>query len=71
MSTSAVSGEALAAAAPPEMRQRQWRVLLSATMRQWRSRIGLAIFLLMVFRGVSFWTTNEQQALRWVRTLVR
>ncbi|MFL5863467.1 MAG: ABC transporter permease [Solirubrobacteraceae bacterium] len=48
MSTSAVSGEALAAAAPPEMRQRQWRVLLSATMRQWRSRIGLAIFVLMV-----------------------
>jgi peptide/nickel transport system permease protein len=48
MSTSAVSGEALAAAAPPEMRQRQWRVLLGATMRQWRSRIGLAIFVLMV-----------------------
>ncbi len=52
MSTSAVSGEALATAAPPEMRQRQWRVLLGATMRQWRSRIGLAIFLLMVFIAI-------------------
>jgi peptide/nickel transport system permease protein len=48
MSTSAVSGEALAAAAPPEMRQRQWRVLLRATMSQWRSRIGLAIVVLIV-----------------------
>ena len=52
MSTSAVSGEALAAAAPPEMRQRQWRVLLGATMRQWRSRIGLAIFVLMVLIAI-------------------
>jgi peptide/nickel transport system permease protein len=52
MSTSAVSGEALAAAAPPEMRQRQWRVLLRATMRQWRSRIGLAIFVLMVLLAI-------------------
>src|SRR6185312_2654858 len=26
---------------------------------------NVAIFLLIVFRGVSFWTTNEQQALRW------
>src|ERR1700749_4104715 len=30
------------------MRQRQWRVLLSATMHQWRSRIGLFIFVVMV-----------------------
>jgi peptide/nickel transport system permease protein len=48
MSTSAVTGEALAAAAPVEMRQRQWRVLLSATLRQWRSRIGLTIVVFMV-----------------------
>ncbi|HEY2439130.1 MAG TPA: ABC transporter permease [Solirubrobacteraceae bacterium] len=52
MSTSAVSGEALAAAAPPEMRQRQWRVLLRATMSQWRSRIGLAIVVVMVLIAV-------------------
>jgi rhomboid protease GluP len=26
---------------------------------------NIAIFLLMVSRGVSFWTTNEYQALRW------
>jgi peptide/nickel transport system permease protein len=48
MSTSAVGAEALAAAAPVEMRQRQWRVLLSATMSQWRSRIGLGIVVFMV-----------------------
>lgn len=36
-----------AGAAQP-MRQRQWKVLLSATMHQWRSRIGLVIFLVMV-----------------------
>jgi len=48
MSTSAVSGEALAAAAPPEMRQRQWRVLLRSTMSQWRSRIGLAMVAVIV-----------------------
>ncbi|HEY1712574.1 MAG TPA: ABC transporter permease [Solirubrobacteraceae bacterium] len=30
------------------MRQRQWRVLLRATMHQWRSRIGLFIFVVMV-----------------------
>src|ERR1700760_3402385 len=52
MSTSAVSGEALAAVEPPQMRQRQWRALLGATMRQWRSRIGLAIFLLMVLIAI-------------------
>lgn len=26
---------------------------------------NVAIFVLMVMKGVSFWTTNEQQALRW------
>lgn len=52
MSTSAVSGEALAAASPPEMRQRQWRVLLRATMSQWRSRIGLAIVVVMVLIAI-------------------
>ena len=31
------------------MRQRQWKVLLGATMHQWRSRIGLLIFVVMVF----------------------
>jgi len=31
------------------MRQRQWKVLLAATMHQWRSRIGLLIFAVMVF----------------------
>jgi peptide/nickel transport system permease protein len=30
------------------MRQHQWRVLLRATMHQWRSRIGLVIFVAMV-----------------------
>jgi peptide/nickel transport system permease protein len=48
MSTSAVTSEALAAAQPPEMRQRQWAVLLRSTMRQWRARIGLTIFVVMV-----------------------
>ncbi len=57
MSTSAVTGEALAAAAPPEMRQRQWRVLLRATMSQWRSRIGLvmvAVIVLIALLGPLF-----------------
>jgi peptide/nickel transport system permease protein len=31
------------------MRQRQWKVLLGATLHQWRSRIGLLIFVVMVF----------------------
>jgi peptide/nickel transport system permease protein len=31
-----------------EMRRRQWSVLLRATMHQWRSRIGLFIFVVMV-----------------------
>ena len=48
MSTSAVTGEALAAATQPQMRQRQWRVLLAATLRQWRARIGLTIVVIMV-----------------------
>jgi peptide/nickel transport system permease protein len=48
MSTSAVTSEALATAAPPEMRQRQWRVLLRATMSQWRSRIGLVMVTIIV-----------------------
>ena len=48
MSTSAVTSEALAAAQPPAMRQRQWAVLMRTTLRQWRARIGLTIFVLMV-----------------------
>ncbi|MGH2894709.1 MAG: hypothetical protein ACRDPM_15815, partial [Solirubrobacteraceae bacterium] len=31
-----------------EMRQRQWKVLIGATLHQWRSRIGLFIFVVMV-----------------------
>jgi peptide/nickel transport system permease protein len=31
-----------------EMRRRQWSVLLRATMHQWRARIGLVIFVVMV-----------------------
>ncbi|HEX3976061.1 MAG TPA: ABC transporter permease [Solirubrobacteraceae bacterium] len=31
-----------------QMRQRQWKVLLGATLHQWRSRIGLFIFVVMV-----------------------
>lgn len=34
--------------AAPQMRQRQWGVLLRATLRQWRARIGLFIFVVMV-----------------------
>ncbi|HET8979494.1 MAG TPA: ABC transporter permease [Solirubrobacteraceae bacterium] len=52
MSTSAVTSEALAATAPPEMRQRQWRVLARATMSQWRSRIGLVIVVVMVLIAI-------------------
>ncbi|HWE09753.1 MAG TPA: ABC transporter permease [Solirubrobacteraceae bacterium] len=47
MSTPAITAGA-APAAPPSMRQRQWSVLLRATLRQWRARIGLAIFVIMV-----------------------
>lgn len=32
----------------PEMRQHQWRLLLGTTLRQWRGRIGLFLFLVMV-----------------------
>jgi peptide/nickel transport system permease protein len=37
-----------AVTAAPAMRQRQWSVLVRGTMRQWRSRIGLTIFIIMV-----------------------
>jgi peptide/nickel transport system permease protein len=47
MSTPSITAEA-ATVAPPSMRQRQWAVLLRATLRQWRARIGLAIFVIMV-----------------------
>ncbi|MFZ0090255.1 MAG: ABC transporter permease [Solirubrobacteraceae bacterium] len=47
MSTPALTIDA-AAAATPVMRQRQWAMLLRATLRQWRARIGLAIFVLML-----------------------
>jgi peptide/nickel transport system permease protein len=48
MSTSLVEAEALAPQPGAALRQRQWAVLIRATMRQWRSRIGLAIFSLTV-----------------------
>ena len=47
MSTSVVDVETLAPA-PATMHHRQWVALTRATMRQWRSRIGLGIFLLIV-----------------------
>jgi len=47
MSTPAMTVDQVAAA-PPAMRQRQWSVLLRGTLRQWRSRIGLTIFVFMV-----------------------
>jgi peptide/nickel transport system permease protein len=47
MSTSVVTAEPIPVAAPT-IRQRQWAALLRGTMRQWRSRIGLALFLLIV-----------------------
>lgn len=43
-----VTADPVAPPPPATMRQRQWLVLLRATMRQWRARIGLTIFLLMV-----------------------
>jgi ABC-type dipeptide/oligopeptide/nickel transport system permease subunit len=47
MSTPAMAAEPIQVAAPA-MRQRQWSVLLRGTMRQWRARIGLTIFVIMV-----------------------
>ena len=47
MSTPALTADAVAAVAPA-MRQRQWAVLVRGTLRQWRARIGLGIFVLMV-----------------------
>lgn len=47
MSTSVAAAETLGTA-PPTVRQRQWAALARATLRQWRARIGLAIFLVMV-----------------------
>ncbi len=47
MSTPTMTVDQLAGA-PPAMRQRQWSVLLRGTLHQWRSRIGLAIFVFMV-----------------------
>ncbi len=47
MSTPALTADAVAAVAPA-MRQRQWTVLVRGTLRQWRARIGLGIFVLMV-----------------------
>jgi peptide/nickel transport system permease protein len=47
MSTSVVTAEPIPVAAPT-IRQRQWVALVRGTMGQWRSRIGLALFLLIV-----------------------
>jgi peptide/nickel transport system permease protein len=46
MTSGVITAEALAEA-PPAVTQRQWAALLRATMRQWRSRIGLALFAFM------------------------
>ena len=46
MSTSVITAESLAEA-PPAVGQRRWAALLRATMSQWRSRIGLALFAFM------------------------
>jgi peptide/nickel transport system permease protein len=47
MSTSVVTAEPIPVAAPT-IRQRQWVALVRGTMGQWRSRIGLALFLVIV-----------------------
>lgn len=47
MSTSVAAAETIGVAAPP-VRRRQWAALMRATLRQWRGRIGLGIFTLMV-----------------------
>jgi peptide/nickel transport system permease protein len=47
MSTPAMTVDAVPSTAPA-MRQRQWTTLLRATLRQWRARIGLGIFVIMV-----------------------
>ena len=47
MTSGTIAAEALGAA-PPAMRQRQWAALMRTTLRQWRSRIGLTIFVFMV-----------------------
>ncbi|MGH2873480.1 MAG: ABC transporter permease [Solirubrobacteraceae bacterium] len=47
MSTPMLTAEQPVIAAPA-VRQRQWRLLAAATMRQWRARIGLLVFGVMV-----------------------
>ena len=47
MSTPSITADEIAVAAPA-MRQRQRMVLVRSTLRQWRARIGLGIFLIMV-----------------------
>lgn len=47
MSTPTLTADAVPATRPA-MRQRQWTVLIRGTLRQWRARIGLGIFVLMV-----------------------
>ena len=48
MSTPALPIETVAVAPPATAHHRQWYALLRATLRQWRARIGLAIFSLMI-----------------------
>ena len=50
MSTPALTEAALADSLPI-MRNRQWTVLMRATMRQWRSRIGLVIVVALVLNS--------------------
>jgi peptide/nickel transport system permease protein len=51
MSTPALTIEGVAA--PPVIRQRQWLALIRLTLRQWRARIGLGIFALMVLLALA------------------
>ncbi|MHB1837012.1 MAG: ABC transporter permease, partial [Solirubrobacteraceae bacterium] len=51
MSSTTMAAEVLGTR-EPEMRQRQWRLLLGATVRQWRGRIGLVIFAVMVLIAI-------------------
>ncbi|MGH2891189.1 MAG: ABC transporter permease [Solirubrobacteraceae bacterium] len=47
MSTPALTAEVVPGTTQPAPR-RQWTQLVSATMRQWRARIGLTVFVIMV-----------------------
>ncbi|MGH2916196.1 MAG: ABC transporter permease [Solirubrobacteraceae bacterium] len=52
MSTPVLDAEVSVGPAPT-VRNRQWMLLVSLTMRQWRARIGLAVFVLMVLIAIA------------------